>query len=270
MQAIFALTVAVWLLQPSPAALPEATPAQKEAFLRVLKRAPAFAKGNGRELESVHVGSGVAGTDGKAFMAEFGWTEKGTRHTGLAAFTDEAALLARAPNDVSKALAREGGWLLMKVIEDKTWAEMVASLEASRRSLRESAQIGDIQTVMGAQRVYKSVVNAYAPTLACLVRPADCIPGYDGPSDFLAAGIAAGTDRTGYHRTFHPGPTVGTAKARTVQTWAYTAVPTPPGEGARAFCGDHTGVVCASTDGTMPMINDGTCPKTCKAITPAP
>ena len=216
------------------------------------------------------MGSGLGGTDGKVFMAEFGWTEKGTQHTGLAAFADEAALRARAPNEVSKAMAHEGGWLLMKVIEDKTWAEMVASLAASRRSLVESVQMGDIQTVMGAQRVYKSVVNAYAPTLACLVHPADCIPGYGGPSEFLAAGLAEGADRTGYHRTFHPGRTVGTTKARAVQTWAYTAVPTSAGDRARAFCGDHTGVVCASSDGTMPVINDGTCPKTCMAVAPAP
>ena len=100
MLAILAVTVAVALVQTSPSPAPlQPTPAQKEAFLRVLRRAPAFADSTGRELGTVRLGMALPDTDGKGFALEFGWREKGVHHTGLASFLDEALLRARAPDD---------------------------------------------------------------------------------------------------------------------------------------------------------------------------
>lgn len=263
MPAIFALAVAALLVQPSPPAMPQATPAQLEVFLRVLRHAPAFAAGSGRELGAVRLGMVGPDSEGKAFIVEFGWKEKGAQRTGLATLFDEASMRARSPDAVSRALARDGGWLLMNVIEDKTWDDLIKNLADRRRSMAESSAMNDIHAVIGAQAVYQSVVKAYAPTLACLLRPSDCIPGYKGP-EFLAE-WASGADRMDYHRALHPGRKASGAEGvRAVETWAYTAVPTLPAEGWRAFCGDHTGVVCAIAEGTMPPITDGTCPKTCK------
>jgi hypothetical protein len=268
MPTIFAVVLALSAVQTSPSPAPlQPSPAQKEAFARVLRRAPAFTAGTGRELGTVRLGMALADTDNKAFIVEFGWKEKGTQHTGIAGFVDEAALRARAPENVSKAIAREGGWLLVKLVENATWDEMIKGMADSRRSANESAAIGDVRSVIGGQAVYKSATKAYAPTLACLGRPADCIPGYNGPSDFISADLASSADRMAYRRALHVGRKApGPAGAYGVETWAYTAVPAEPGQGWRAFCGDQTGVVCAVADGTMPPITGGACPRTCEAV----
>ena len=263
---------ALWLAS-QQAVPPEAPPpipeSQKAAFIALLREAPAFAKATGRELGAVRLGMVAPGSEGKAFIVEFGWKEKGAPHTGIATLGDEAAVREHNPDALAKAIARRGGWVLVAVHEDMTWDDLIAGLRNARRSGVEAMASGDVRSVIAAQGIYQSVVHAYAPTIACLARPADCISGYTGPSDFVNGYTAKGEDFGGYRRALHAGRKAARpvpATARAVETWAYTVVPSSRMAGGAPSAGDHTGVVCAVAGGVMPPITNGTCPKTCQPL----
>jgi hypothetical protein len=102
----------------------------------------------------------------------------------------------------------------------------------------------------------------------CLAEPARCIPGYaqDAPT-FLDRSLAsAEVNKGGYRRVFHAGPPAGPDAIQTkrssrssVRSYAYTAVPQAPGPDRPGYCGDASGVVCATRDGSPPLVVDGAC-----------
>jgi hypothetical protein len=80
--------------------------------------------------------------------------------------------------------------------------------------------------------------------------------------------------RHGYERSFHGGApklVLDTQKAHLEETrlgsFAIVAVPVMPGEtGNRGFCGDSTGRLCVSDDGSAPSVKDGRCSVPCAEL----
>ena len=128
--------------------------------------------------------------------------------------------------------------------------------------------IGDIRHVISAQMAYASVNQGFYDTLACLESPADCLPGYaESAPVFLESDIM--TTQGGYRRRFYPGPpaevegeVINKVSPSSIRSFAFVAVPHEPRKTAeRAFCGDSSGRLRVSVDGTMPAIRDGHCPQ---------
>lgn len=140
-------------------------------------------------------------------------------------------------------------------------AVAIPSLLRARVSANEAATIGDIRTVISAQAAYDSTSGGGYGDLACLAEPKSCIDEYSGPS-FLDPTFASASEKSGYKRSFQPGPAA--SAVRRYQSFAYTAVPTTPGQtGVRSFCGDASGLVCFDPSGTEIVPQAGACPRTC-------
>ena len=143
----------------------------------------------------------------------------------------------------------------------------IPSLLRARVSANEAAAIGDIRTVIMAEGAYQSANGGYYDRLECLAQPATCIPAYAGPS-MLSAEIARAATKNGYRRSFHAGapasPRPPAVSPTSMMSYAYATVPDKKGTtGVRAFCGDHTGVVCYKLDGVLPEALPGACPAEC-------
>jgi type II secretory pathway pseudopilin PulG len=138
----------------------------------------------------------------------------------------------------------------------------IPSLLRARTSANESAAIGDVRTVISAQAAYQSANGGYyASTLDCLVSPTSpgCIPSYpaNGPT-FIEPPLATAGPKSGYLRSFVAIPAPPDADPKLVGrnsavSFLYGAVPFKPGNtGIRGFLGDASGMICFSTDGSMP------------------
>ena len=130
-------------------------------------------------------------------------------------------------------------------------------LGSSMRS-KEDATVAELRVLASAQAGYAAANGGYFDgQLSCLSPPKGCIPGYEGPQDrFLAEEFAS--VRNGYVRTFIPGPPPAplppTASPTSITAFACTAVPQHPRPGARGFCADSSGMICATFDGSKPPI----------------
>jgi hypothetical protein len=142
---------------------------------------------------------------------------------------------------------------------------IIAPMLQARVSANEAAAIGDIRTVISAEAAYQSANSGYYDKLECLGKPETCIPDYNGPY-FLDATLASGEDKNGYRRTFHAGPAApptSGASPSSLSTYAYVAVPTEWEQtGARAFCGDASGVIWVTTKRRTPLVVNGECSQT--------
>ena len=140
----------------------------------------------------------------------------------------------------------------------------IPSLLRARVSANEAATIGDTRTVVSAEVAYASANNQAFDSLACLGTPRSCIPNYDGPPNFLDSPLTSGQPKSGYVRTLHLGPapaeiTPGMSPT-SVTAFAYVAVPINRGQtGVRGFCGDSSGMICYTVDGSDPDVVDGAC-----------
>jgi hypothetical protein len=152
----------------------------------------------------------------------------------------------------------------------------IPSLLRAKLSALESATIGDLRTMISAQAAYREQNDGlYEARLECLAAPATCLPDY--PKDgrpFLEPSLASLVEKAGYRRVFHPGPvgaprSAGRGRTRPpgLSSFAVTAVPVAY-EGMHGFCGDSTGVICFTRDGSEPRVTpDGRCDlSTCKAL----
>ena len=144
----------------------------------------------------------------------------------------------------------------------------IPSLLRARMSANEAATIGDIRTVISAEAAYQSSSGGYYGPPPCLAAPPTCLPAYSGPT-FLDHDLASATVKNGYRRTFHAGPgasanTSAPAATGSLESFAYTAVPAEPGKsGVRAFCGDSSGRICFTSDGSPPALAGGLCDPGC-------
>ncbi len=142
----------------------------------------------------------------------------------------------------------------------------IPSLMRARVSANESATIGDIRTVISAQATYQSANGGwYDSNLFCLSTPSDsCIPSYPSSAPvFIDRQIAARTAKSGYARSFTGSGSVGTIDTTiqsptSVASYLYAATPVSVGQsGVRGFAGDATGIICYTTDGTIPTTTAG-------------
>jgi hypothetical protein len=143
----------------------------------------------------------------------------------------------------------------------------IPSFLRARISANEASAIGDVRTVISAEAAYQSHSGGYYGPPECLMRPADCIPGYGGPP--LAESPLFG-EKSGYRRTFHAGPAVdqaldgSTVPPKALSAFAYTAVPIDRGRtGVRGFCGDSSARICFTSDGSEPSVANGACDPGC-------
>jgi hypothetical protein len=75
-------------------------------------------------------------------------------------------------------------------------------------------------------------------------------------------------------RIFHPGRMMldlkrehAEASEGTLKSFAIVAVPVAPSKtGNRGFCGDSTGRICTTSDGSAPPVQDGLCPSGCMEL----
>ena len=151
----------------------------------------------------------------------------------------------------------------------------IPSLLRARVSANEAQTIGDIRTVISGEAAYQSSNGGFYGSLECLATPVNCLPNYPaGAPQFLDAPLAAATEKSGYRRTFHPGlpaevdPSSGVQVApSSLQSYAYTAVPiTPNTTGVRGFCGDSSGLICQTPDGSEPGVSGGQCDASCTPL----
>ena len=146
----------------------------------------------------------------------------------------------------------------------------IPSLLRARVSANEARSIGDIRTVISAEMTYASTNGGFYDTLECMASPTRCIPDYPTQSPVFLGPEFTVTTKGGYDRIFYAGPAAppdGTLSPSSMSSFAYVSVPTEPGTtGIRAFCGDSTGMICATADGTMPEITNGACPEDCPPL----
>ena len=149
----------------------------------------------------------------------------------------------------------------------------IPSMLRARVSANESSAIGDVRSVISAQAAYQSVNCGAYGRLECLSSPRapGCLANYpaEGPT-FLDSTLSSATLKSGYRRTFHPGSQMtgpGCPEGSGLDTFAYTAVPVTRGQtGVRGFCGDSTGIVCSTADGSEPEIVAGNCGPSCQPL----
>jgi len=163
--------------------------------------------------------------------------------------------------------------LLAPVVGGIIAAIAIPSLLRARVSANESGAIGDTRTVISAQLTYASANGGYYDSLECLANPSGCIPGYPPQGPYMLGPELVAREKTGYRRTLHLGvPPVGqdpSAKASptSVVSFAYVAVPIVPNRtGVRAFCGDESGRIFFTSDGSEPRVEDGRCAETSNVI----
>lgn len=144
----------------------------------------------------------------------------------------------------------------------------IPSLLRARVAANETATLGDIRTVISAEASYQAANRGYYGPPECLAAPATCLPAYSGPA-FLDTALV--TVKSGYVRTFHPGAPIalgpdGTpASTGSLESFALVAVPERTGQtGVRGFCGDSTGRVCYTRDGSAPGADGGVCGAGCE------
>jgi hypothetical protein len=133
-----------------------------------------------------------------------------------------------------------------------------------------------VRTVISAQAAYGSAnCDAYG-RLECLSNPRapGCLADYPAASPtFLDSALASAQVKSGYRREFHPGAEVALThrpgcRGRTgLESFAYTAEPVTRGQtGVRGFCGDDSGRICFTTDGSAPPVTGGRCAEGCTLL----
>ena len=141
----------------------------------------------------------------------------------------------------------------------------IPSLLRARVSANESATIGDVRTVISGQAAYQSANGGwYDGNLICLSTPSvGCIPQYPSNAPtFLDSAIVSLLPKSGYSRSFQPGPAPIPLNANSsptqVASYAYVASPVNQGQtGVRGFGADSSGVLCFSPQGTAPTAAAG-------------
>ena len=112
----------------------------------------------------------------------------------------------------------------------------IPSLLRARVAANEAQALGVVRSVVSAEAAYAQTAGLYGQ-MPCLVTPTSCLAGYDGPSFLDEEG--ASDVRSGYQ--------FGLRLLQEGQGFAYVAEPVSQGRtGLRSFCGDHSGIVCAS------------------------
>jgi hypothetical protein len=179
---------------------------------------------------------------------------------------------AEPASEAGRGLARQGRRLNGALIAVLVLAVAASGLIRARAPRLYSGVIGDVRAVLSAQARYEDETGAYGE-LHCLESPADCIEGYpSGAPVFLDASLASLHVKAQYERAFHLSRAMESSSpgdgAAGGATFAYLAVPSEPLREAGPYpgvCGDATGAICSTPDGTAPRVEGGLC-----VLTPGP
>ncbi len=228
----------------------------------LLQKAPGLAASSGRTFVGVTRIEYLEERGEGGWLVEFQWREAGQLHTGIAPFRRVAR------NQAEGWHFWDQGWGIITLAPDQTLESIKAKMKTARMGAFESAALGDVRTVMAGELTYQAENQGFFDLPECLVAPGNCIPGYRGPK--MLSGQETQTERLGYRRVFHPGPKARpTPKASpsSVTTFAFTVTPITVGEtGQRAFCGDDTGRICVTADGSAPRVVNGRCATPCEEV----
>jgi len=151
----------------------------------------------------------------------------------------------------------------------------IPSLLRARVAANEAATVGDMRTLISAQAAYHSANGGYYErVLPCLATPSvGCIPGYPAAAPtFLDSQLANTMSKSGYIRTFAPGPVAaglpGGVSPSSTSVYVYAASPSAPNQtGVRAFAADSSGLICFTANGAAITYAAGTVDTTtCTAL----
>jgi hypothetical protein len=231
----------------------------------LIRASPAIAGKAGLSFERVVEMVKMEAGGQTGWLVEFEWKESGKLRKGVAPITSSQNV---KPNQ--KPFFSQAGWAMVAVIEDMGAREVMEKAQASRMSAFEASALGDIRTVISGQVAYSSSNGGFFDTLPCLVEPGTCLSSYPkGSPSFLDPSLLQ-AEKSGYRRTFHPGPKAprkDKTSPSSLTAFAYTAVPLKPGEtGKRGFCGDASGRLCFTTDGSQPKVVNGECDAACTTL----
>jgi hypothetical protein len=124
--------------------------------------------------------------------------------------------------------------------------------------------MGSLRAIWKAEGAYYTANRGWYDKVECLVRPEDCIPGYQGPS-FLESSFLAETEH--YHREFHPGPAPAAAvivashaSPSSLEAFAVVAIPVGLPRRYGGLCIDSSvGRLCMTPQGGRPRVVRGAC-----------
>ena len=127
-------------------------------------------------------------------------------------------------------------------------------------SFPEPTILGQMRQLIAAEAAYAQMSRGYYARVECLVQPGTC--GIAPRPPFLDP-LFLGTERWGYGLELRLG-----ADAK---SFAYLAVPLKGffranPHSVRGFCGDETGRICFTTDGTAPPVQGGRCAPRCQDL----
>ena len=143
----------------------------------------------------------------------------------------------------------------------------IPSLLRARVAANESATIGDVRSLASAQSAFSSATGGTWGVLSCLSTPsnANCIPGYQSTSPIFAPDITvwsttlAGSPKSGYNRTFNPGPAVSGVAPGQITAFCESATPVSASTGVRTFTIDaNSTLYTVDTSGTAPVCDTTT------------
>ena len=140
----------------------------------------------------------------------------------------------------------------------------IPSLLRARIAANEAGAIGDSRSVSSSEVAYSSSNGGVFGQLTCLSTPTACSFA-TGTTSFIDPQIAGLTPKQGYARSFIPGTAVaGTPDTDGVATFVYAATPVTTAQtGNRGFAVDHSGLVCFTTDGSVPPNTNASLDPTC-------
>jgi TPR repeat protein len=134
--------------------------------------------------------------------------------------------------------------------------EAMEHFKRGRRFGHEADAIGQLRTLISAQGAYQEVNHGwYDAKIGCLQQPGACLSGYPSDGAKLLPADFEPDDRKGYSFKLIAGPppeeTLAPGASRSsVTCYAYVAIPSGTEVvGARSFCGDSSGIICARPDG---------------------
>ena len=259
---MLSLALAAW---PALVAAQDATPLTEQDAARLIRASPVIAGKAGRSFERVVEVMKLEDRGKTGFMVEFEWKEAGKLRRGVAPVIPTANVKQNESPFFS-----QGGWSMVAAIEDMGIKEVMAKVQASRIGANEAAALGDIRSVISSEMAYTMANEGFYDELRCLGAPTSCLPAYPKTSPVFLNESDLQQEKLGYRRTFHPGPKAPrTPKASptSLTAFAFTAVPLRPGEtGNRGFCGDASGRVCYTSDGSQPKVVNGECDAACTTL----
>lgn len=132
---------------------------------------------------------------------------------------------------------------------------------------------GEVRSLVSAEAAFSSSTGSFG-TLRCIAAPSACVRDFPVELSFgdQSGKLAENDIRRGYRFELHGVPAPGEFEGA-LREFAYVAVPLDtrgfPGwrrTGIRGYCGDATGRICYTQDGSPPPVVDGRCGEPCRDL----